>query len=243
MDTYYTDAVHYQLSDGVATITIDDGKRNALAPAVLAGIYRALDQAEQDDAIVIITGREDVFSAGFDLNVMKRGGTRAIGMLRSGYGLPARVLRYPRPVIVACNGHSLAMGVFLMLAADCIVGTRGDFKISANEVAIGMTMPRVAAAILKHRLRPAAYQRAVVLAQYFDTDEALDAGFFDELVESHELATHARDLAEQYKQLDSNAHKVSKRRIRAALVRRLRWSRPLDLFDAAMVGVRMVLSR
>ncbi|MGI9220270.1 MAG: crotonase/enoyl-CoA hydratase family protein [Woeseiaceae bacterium] len=243
MDTYNTDAVQYQLKDGIATITIDDGKRNALAPSVLAGIYRALDAAERDDAIVIITGREGVFSAGFDLNVMKRGGSRAIGMLRSGYGLPVRVLRYPRPVIVACNGHCLAMGVFLMLAADCIVGTRGDFKISANEVAIGMTMPRVAAAMLRHRLRPAAYQRAVALAQYFDTEEALDAGFFDELVKPDELAAHARDLAERYKQLDSSAHRVSKRRIRAPLVRRLRWSRPLDLFDAAMVGVRMVLSR
>jgi enoyl-CoA hydratase len=243
MSTDYTGSVRYELNDGIATITIDDGKRNALSPEVLAGIYQALDQAERDDAIVIITGREDVFSAGFDLKVMQRGGTRAIGMLKSGYGLPARVLRYPRPVIVACNGHSFAMGVFLMLAADCVIGSRGDYKISANEVAIGMTMPRVAAAMLKHRLRPAAYQRAIALAQYFDVDAALAAGFFDEVVEPGELHSHALQLAEQYKQLDPLAHKVSKRRIRKSLVRRLRWSRPLDLVDAAMIGFRRASSR
>ena len=111
-------------------------------------IYDAFDQAEADNAIVIVTGRDDVFSAGFDLNVMKRGGPEAIRMLKMGYSLPACVLNYPRPVIAACNGHVLAMGVFFMLAADYIIGTRGDFKISANEVAIGMRMPRIAAAML-----------------------------------------------------------------------------------------------
>ena len=232
------DFVQYDLQDGIATIRIDDGKRNALAPEVLREIYAAFDRAEADKAIVILTGREDVFSAGFDLKVMKKGGMRAIGMLRSGYGLPARVLRYPYPVIVACNGHSLAMGVFLMLSADYIIGCRGDFKISANEVAIGMTMPRVAAAVLRNRLQPAAFQRAVTVAQYFDPDTALDAGFFDELVYANELSERANQKANEFRELDDVAHRISKRRIRAALVRRLRVSLPLDLFDAMMVGLR-----
>ncbi|MEJ2258308.1 MAG: crotonase/enoyl-CoA hydratase family protein, partial [Woeseiaceae bacterium] len=174
--------VQYSLDDGIATIRIDDGKRNALAPAVLREIHAAFEQAEKDKAIVVITGRDDVFSAGFDLKVMKQGGLAAIGMLRRGYKLPARVLSYPYPVIAACNGHALAMGVFLMLSADYVIGTRGDFKIAANEVAIGMTMPRVAAAVLRNRLDPSAFQKAVTVAQYFDVDSAKTAGFFDELV-------------------------------------------------------------
>lgn len=238
-----TDSVQYALSDGVATITIDDGKRNALAPAVLAGIHDALSQARRDDAIVIITGREDVFSAGFDLKVMQRGGSRAIGMLRAGYGLPPRVLKHPRPVIIACNGHCLAMGVFLMLGGDYVIGTAGDYKVSANEVAIGMTMPRVAAAMLKHRLHPAAFQRAVALAQFFNVDEAREAGFFDEVVTAYQLAARANELAEYVKQLDPRAHRISKHRMRRSLVRKLRLSRPLDLFDAGMVGVRSAFSR
>ena len=232
------DFVQYDLQGGIATIRIDDGKRNALAPEVLREIYAAFDRAEADKAIVILTGREDVFSAGFDLKVMKKGGTRAIGMLRLGYGLPARVLRYPYPVVVACNGHSLAMGVFLMLSADYIIGCRGDFRISANEVAIGMTMPRVAAAVLRNRLHPAAFQRAVTVAQYFDPDTAVDAGFFDELVYANELSERANQKANEFRELDDVAHRISKRRIRAALVRRLRRSAPLDLFDAMMVGLR-----
>ena len=230
--------VQYELQGNVATIRIDDGKRNALSPPLLREIYQALDQAESDHAIVILTGRESVFSAGFDLNVMKRGGINALRMLRAGYALTARVLAYPHPVIVACNGHSLAMGAFLMLSADYVIGSRGDFKIAANEVAIGMTMPRVAAAVLRNRLSPSAYQRAVTLAEYFDVDAALSAGFFDELAEPADLRARAEACAVQYKELDPQAHRVSKRRIRAALVRRIRFNIPLDLLDAVLVGWR-----
>ena len=230
--------VHYDCQDGIATIRIDDDKRNALAPAVLRELYEAFDQAESDEAIVILTGREGVFSAGFDLKVMKQGGARAIGMLRLGYGLPGRVLRYPYPVIAACPGHSLAMGVFLMLSADYIIGSRGDFKIAANEVAIGMTMPRVAAAVLRNRLHPAAYQRAVTVSQFFTVETALEAGFFDEIVDVDQLMSRAQEQAELCKQLDTHAHTASKRRIRASLLRRLRIGAPLDLVDAMLVGLR-----
>ena len=237
------DTVQYNLQGNVATIRIDDGKRNALSPRVLREIYQALKRAESDRAIVIFTGREDVFSAGFDLNVMKRGGANALGMLRAGYALTARVMQYPYPVIAACNGHSLAMGVFLMLSADYVIGSRGEFKIAANEVAIGMTMPRVAAAVLRQRLTPAAFQRAVTLAEYFDVDAAHGAGFFDALVAPAELIPRAEAHATKFNDLDAHAHTVSKRRIRAALIRKIRISIPLDLLDAALQGLRRARRR
>ena len=232
------DSVSYSLQDGVATIRIDDTKRNALSPQVLGEIYEAFDRAEADDATVILTGRETVFSAGFDLNVMKRGGMDALRMLRAGYALPARVLAYPYPVIAACNGHVMAMGVFLMLSADYVIGSSGDFKIAANEVAIGLTMPRVAAAMLRHRLTPAAYQRAVALSEFFDVESARQAGFFDEVVNSDELMHRALMHAEAFEKLDLDAHAASKRRIRAALIRRIRFNIPLDLLDAIRMGMR-----
>jgi enoyl-CoA hydratase len=237
------ESVQYNLQNQVATIRIDDGKRNALSPQVLREINKALDRAESDRAIVIMTGRESVFSAGFDLHVMKRGGLDALRMLRLGYALTARVMAYPYPVIAACNGHALAMGVFLMLSADYVIGSRGDFKIAANEVAIGMTMPRVAAAMLRHRLKPAAFQRAVTLSEYFDAESALSAGFFDELVDSVDLIPRAEARAKELRELDQQAHTASKRRIRAALVRKIRFSIPLDLLDAALMGLRRARSR
>ena len=233
-----TSAVNYSLHDGIATIAIDDGKRNALSPGVLLELYAALDKAKADKAPVILTGREGVFSAGFDLHVMKRGGSNALRMLRLGYGLTAHVMSHPYPVIAACNGHVMAMGVFLMLSADYVVGSRGDFSISANEVAIGLTMPRVAAMTLRHRLNPAAYQRAVTLSEFFDVESAQRAGFFDELVDPADLAQCAETRMEQFRQLDQAAHAASKRRIRGRLIRKIRFSIWLDLLDAIMLGMR-----
>ena len=238
-----TDSVHYSLNDQIDTIRIDDGKRNALSPAVLREIYQAFNRAESDRAIVILTGRESVLSAGFDLKVLNRGGRNALNMLRLGYALTARIMAYPYPVIAACNGHVLAMGVFMMLSADYIVGSRGDFKIAANEVALGMTMPRVAAAMLRHRLSPSAYQRAVTLSDFFDVESALGAGFFDEIVDPAELKSRAENRANEVKQLDLRAHKASKRRIRGALIRKIRFSIPLDLMDAGLLGLRAARKR
>ena len=239
-DTGYSvnEIVRYSLEDGIATITIDDGKRNALPPPVLKAIHRAFARARADRAAVVLTGREDVFSAGFDLNVMKRGGPDALRMLYGGYSLPARVLTHPRPVVAACNGHSFAMGVFLMLGADYVIGSEGDFGIAANEVAIGLKMPRVAAAMLRHRLTPATYQRAVALAEKFDPDAAVAAGFLDEVVAPAELAKRATEKIHELKALHFHAHMKSKRRIRRSLVRKLKASVPLDLVDALWMGIR-----
>jgi enoyl-CoA hydratase len=130
------------------------------------------------------------------------------------------------------------MGVFLMLSADYVIGSRGDFKIAANEVAIGLTMPRVAAAMLRHRLNPAAFQRAVTLSEYFDVESAKSAGFFDELVDQKDLIQKAESCAKKYKEFNVRAHAASTRRIRAKLVRKIRFSIPLDLLDAVLMGLR-----
>jgi enoyl-CoA hydratase len=238
-----TTLVKYGCEAGVATLQLDDGKRNALSPAMFDAINAALDRAEADRAIVILTGREEVFSAGFDLKVMKGGGVSTLKMLRAGYALTARLLAYPYPVIVACNGHVLAMGVFLMLSGDYVIGTRGDFKVSANEVALGLPMPRVAAAMLRHRLQPAAFQTAVTLSRYFPVDAAREAGFFDELAEADTLLTRAHKCAAEFAKLDMAAHAASKQRIRQSLIRYIHRSIPLDVIDAVRLGLSAARKR
>ena len=47
--------VQYSLTDGVATMRIDDGKRNALSPEVFRDIYAAFDRAESDNACLLYT--------------------------------------------------------------------------------------------------------------------------------------------------------------------------------------------
>ena len=84
--------VTYRLHDAVATITMDDGKVNVLSLAMLTELDAALDQAAADRAVVVLTGRDVVFSAGFDLPVLRAGGTEAADLLharRTGRSKPA----------------------------------------------------------------------------------------------------------------------------------------------------------
>ncbi len=226
-----TSPVSYRLDDSIATITLDDGKVNALSPQMIAEINTALDQAVADSAVVVIHGRGNILSAGFDLKVLRAGGSDAVSMLRAGFELSERLLSFPTPVVVACPGHAMAMGVFLLLSGDYRIGAAGDFKICANEVAIGMTMPRAAIEILRQRLTPAAFTRAALLAEAFSPDSAVEAGLFDRVVDLDQLAATARDKATVLSQLHMAAHVGSKLRARSNMLHDLRVAIEADMAE------------
>jgi enoyl-CoA hydratase len=227
--------VTYRLEDAIATITMDDGKVNVLSPLMLAELNRALDQAAADRAVVVLTGRPGVFSAGFDLGVLAAGGRSGRDMLLAGFELGVRLLSFPAPVVIACTGHALAMGVFLVLSADYRVGAAGDHKISANEVAIGITMPAFGVEICRQRLGPSFFNRAVINAEVFAPDEAVVAGFLDRVVPSPELQDVARGVAAQLGGLDRDSHTTTKLRARELSLRAIRSGIEAD--DAALGGV------
>jgi enoyl-CoA hydratase len=224
--------VSYQLEGTIATITMDDGKVNALSLRMLAELNTALDRAAADKAVVVLTGRDGIFSAGFDLTVLRAGGPDAAAMLRAGFELSERMLSFPMPVLIACTGHAVAMAVFLLLSGDYRVGAAGPYKITANEVAIGLTMPRAAVEICRQRLAPAHFNRAVILAEVFSPDDAVAAGFLDRVVEASELQNRAVSAAEVLANLDMDAHAASKLRARAQALHALRAAIEAD--DAAV---------
>ena len=109
--------VQYSVDSSVATIALDDGKVNVLSPAMQDEIHGALDSAEQEAGAVVIAGNQKVFSAGFDLAVLRGDDPdAAMGMLAGGFDLSLRMLSFPKPVIIAVTGHAIAMGSFLVLS-------------------------------------------------------------------------------------------------------------------------------
>jgi enoyl-CoA hydratase len=220
-----------RVQDAVATIAMDDGKANVLSPAMLAELDVALDQAVAERAVVLLTGRAGLFSGGFDLGVLRAGGPEARGMVRAGFELAERLLSFPTPVVVACTGHAVAMGVFLVLSGDYRVGASGPYQLTANEVAIGITMPHAALAICRQRLTPAHFDRAVLLAEPFSPHDAVAAGFLDRVVDPAEVQDVARSVALRLATLDPRAHAESKRRARDAALRAVRAGMEAD--DAA----------
>jgi enoyl-CoA hydratase len=226
-----TSLVNYTREGAIATLTMDDGKVNVLSPQMLDELGAALDAAEADAGVVVLTGREGRFSGGFDLTVLRGGGTAAISMLDAGFGLAERLLRFPKPVVVACNGHAIAMAAFLLNSADYRVGAAGAYRVTANEVALGLTMPRAAVEICRQRLAPAHLHRAVSLAEVFSPTGALEAGFLDEVVEPAELAAVARGRAELMLTLDPAAHAATKLRTREQTLAALAAARAADIAE------------
>jgi enoyl-CoA hydratase len=226
-----TTRVTYELADSIATITMDDGKVNALSLDMLNEINRALDQAVKDLAVVVLVGRDGILSAGFDLKVLRAGGPEFVAMLRAGFELAERLLSFPTPVVIACPGHAMAMGVFLLLSGDYRIGAAGPFKICANEVAIGLTMPRPAVEILRQRLTPAAFTRATLLSESFTPDNAIEVGLLDRVVDAGELLVAAHGVATQLATLDMRAHSESKLRAREQTLRALREGIEADMAE------------
>ncbi|ETW25755.1 crotonase/enoyl-CoA hydratase family protein [Mycobacterium gastri] len=215
--------VTYTHDETIAVIRMDDGKVNVIGPAMQQALNEAIDQADRDNVgALVIAGNHRVFSGGFDLKVLTSGEVQpAIDMLRGGFELAYRLLSYPKPVVMACTGHAIAMGAFLLTSGDHRVAAHA-YNIQANEVAIGMTIPYAALEIMKLRLTPSAYQQAAGLAKTFFGETALAAGFIDEIVLPEVVLSRAEEAAHEFAGLNQQAHAATKLRARADALKAMR---------------------
>lgn len=207
--------LQYSCEEGIATLVMDDGKANVMSVAMLGALNAALDKAEQEARVVVLQGRPGMFSGGFDLAAFKRGGPEVLEMLEGGARLSERLLGYPLPVIAACTGHAIAMGVFLLLSADLRIGLAEGARFQANEVRIGMIVPYFALEVCRQRLAPNQLHSATVLGMPFFSAQALAAGFLDEIVAAEALTATVQRHAADLLTLNGEAFVATKRRLRA----------------------------
>lgn len=218
----------------VSILTLDDGKANAISFDVLDALDTALDAATEASKAIVLMGREGKFSAGFDLTVMTGDIAGARKLLGGGAELAMRVLMSPIPVVLGVTGHALAMGGILTTTADYRVGAAGNFKIGLNEVAIGMPVPRFAVEMTRDRLAKKWFTRCVQQAEVVGPDDAVDAGFLDEVVAADQVQARAVEVAAR---LAATVHptpfRVTRETIRGGLAVSLRDSLAADmaLFD------------
>lgn len=206
--------VTYQSEENYAIIIINNGKANAISHEVIAGLNEGLDKAEKEDKVVILTGTDGIFSGGFDLKVMTKSPESAIELVTKGSKLSLRMLSFSKPIILACNGHAIAKGAFLLLSVDYRIGVEGDFKIGLNEVLIGMTMHNAGIAIANARLSEVYLNRSVNNAEIFNPKDAVKAGFLDMIVPETHLMPTAKKVAEMFTKLNKKAHAETKLKVR-----------------------------
>lgn len=206
-----SDAVLLDISDGIATITLNQPKsRNSFSPEVREGMARIVPQVLSDDAVrsIILTGAGGVFCAGGDIRAMKeRVGkfdvmdTRA--RMAELYEWVRLLIEAQKPLIAAVDGAAFGAGFSLALAADIVLATpRSRFCLSFMRIGLVpdcgafYTLPRVVGV-----------QRAKELmlsAREIDVQEAKDLGVVMDIVEEAELLTRARHYAASF----ANASRV-----------------------------------
>jgi enoyl-CoA hydratase len=221
--------VTYQSEETYAIITINNGKANAISHEVIAGLNASLDKAAEENKVVILTGKTGFFSAGFDLKVMAKSPESAKELVTKGSKLSLRMLSFPQPIIVACSGHAIAKGAFLLLSADYRIGVEGAFKIGLNEVMIGMTMHNAGIAIAKARLSEVYVNRSVNNAEIYSSKQAIAAGFLDIIVPEDHLISTAVSVAEMSAKLNKKAHAETKLKVRKQHLEALENAIELDL--------------
>ncbi|MGB3455682.1 MAG: crotonase/enoyl-CoA hydratase family protein [Litorimonas sp.] len=183
-----TDLLSYELSDDVATIRLDDGKANAFSNAMFDAVGEAMDRADAEAKIIVLRGKDGIFSAGYNLKELMLGGETAVNLVRRGSEFAVRMMETKKPVICAGDGHVVALGAFLFLAADYRIGKRGPFQVGLPETAKGLPMHNFGRELAMPRLSRRHFSRAFINGEMFTPEQAVEVGYLDEAVDDVDAA-------------------------------------------------------
>ncbi len=198
--------------DGVAVVTLNNPKVNALSQAMLARIKEiALDLTANPPGAVVITGGERIFAAGADISEF--GGTAEGDRIGLGFhsALDA-VAAIPRFVIAAVSGYALGGGCELSMACDYrIAGEKAVF--GQPEVLLGIIPGGGGTQRLPRLVGTSRAKEIVMTGRQVKSDEALRIGLVDEVVPNDQLHERAFALAAEVARGALQAHAAMKRAI------------------------------
>ncbi len=186
--------IDVQSHDGIATVFLKRGKVNALNPAVVDELTSLFHGLRDDPASrgVVLTGRGSFFSFGFDVPEFLSYSREQFTEFVTGFTSLYRMLfMFPKPVVMALNGHAIAGGCMLALAADRAIMAQGSAKISLNEIGFGSSVFAGSTVMLQFRTGAHATEILYSGAMYSPA-EALALGLVDEVVAPEELIERAQ---------------------------------------------------
>jgi len=208
-------------SDGIVTVRLAHGKASALDVELLQALSAELDAAAEARALVL-TGTGSIFSAGVDLFRMTNEGEEYV---RRFFPLLTDCIRrlfvYPRPMVVAANGHSIAGGGLMILCGDYRLMAEGSARVGVPELLVGVPFPAAPLEVVRWAVRPELLQTLVYGGRTFTPDEALTQGLVDELSPADALLDRAREAAARLAALSPQVFRITKQRLRGEAAERM----------------------
>jgi enoyl-CoA hydratase/carnithine racemase len=207
----------------VSILKLSRGKVNALNNELVGELRAELERLKRDPGVrsVILTGEGKFFSFGFDIPEFMDFTREAFtGFLMNLTGLYRCIFLFPKPVIAALNGHTIAGGCMLAMACDQRIMVTGRAKISLNEIAFGSSVFAGSVEILKCRVGHANAERILFSGEMFPAEEALQMGMVDRVVGEDELAGAALATAREFAARDGAAFASIKKLLHGPVVDR-----------------------
>lgn len=227
--------IDLDVTDGIACMRLAHGKANAFDVDLLDLLTEALERLAADPATraLVITGNGRLFSAGVDLFQVTRGGEdyvrRFLPVLTTAL---ERLFLFPRPVVAAIDGHAIAGGLIVAMAADRVLMADGAGTVGLTELRVGVPFPGIALEIVRHRLGAVSTAALVFEARNVDARAARDRGLVDALLDADALLAGADSAARELAALPADAFALTKRQLRRETLERARTSD-----DAAVLEV------
>jgi enoyl-CoA hydratase/carnithine racemase/ribosomal protein S18 acetylase RimI-like enzyme len=190
--------VEIETHEGIATILLARGKVNALNETVIEELNNGFKSLESDPDVkaIVITGTGKFFSFGFDIPEFLSFSREAFtDYLFKFTDLYTTMFLYPKPIVAALNGHTIAGGCMLALACDHRVMVSGKGKISLNEIAFGSSVFAGSTEMLRFWIGSAQATRVLYSGHMYSAEEAMTIGLVHEVATEGSLMDQAKKAA------------------------------------------------
>jgi enoyl-CoA hydratase/carnithine racemase len=208
----------YVSKDGeIATATLSRGKVNALNEPMVEELTKSFEDLAIDNAVksIIFTGSGKFFSFGFDVpEFLSYPKDDFVRYLEKFTKLYTDVFLFPKPVVAALNGHTIAGGCMLATACDFRLMVTGKARISLNEITFGAPVPAGSVEMLRYCVGSRHAQSILYSGAMYSAEQAFELGLVDQVSSEDALAEDARKVAQELAQKDSSAFRTTKHLLR-----------------------------
>lgn len=214
-----------ETKDGVTTVKLGRGKVNAINEDVIDEISGLFENLEKDSGTraVILTGTGKFFTFGFDIpEFIKYPRADFFRYLTKFTNFYNCLFLYPKPVIAALNGHTIAGGCMISIACDYRLMVGGKARISLNEINFGSSLFAGSVEIAKMWLGQRNAETLAYTGAMYPAEEALQIGLIHEVVSEAELEARADAVARMYAAKDAAAFASIKRLLRKPVADEIR---------------------
>ena len=215
--------VHVSRDGEIATLTLARGKVNALNEPLVEELTQHFRDLENDRQVgsIILTGSGKFFSFGFDIPEFMDNSRESFAVFLNIFtSLYTDIFLFPKPVIAALNGHTIAAGCMLANACDYRIMVTGKAKISLNEVEFGSSVFAGSVEILKHCVGQRNAESILGSGAMYVAEEAHHLGLIDQVTSEDDLMNVARSISADFSRKDSAAFRSIKRLMRGPVAER-----------------------